>query len=250
MNRREVFAISAALLALVLGVAVLILLHWHLKTPDSVAFIAVLILPFLIYIMASGRLLEFSGPGGWGAKFQTHAQNSVEFTGILEDAEPVQALAKGCSQELSHLVAELDRRSPCALVLEVGRPNYYQIEAIRCYLKALIAIGAPAYVVFVDSKSKKFIGSASANQLVAYLEDHGGAEEFIGKLEGQPRLFAGYGFLVTDALTPDDTNVTALQKFVSTHADALVIISEDRRKPIGVLDRDRLMTKLMLKLAS
>ena len=72
----------------------------------------------------------------------------------------------------------------------------------------------------------------------------------MGKLEGQPRLFVGYGFSVTDALTPDDTNVAALQKFVSTHVDVLVIISKDRRKPIGVLDRDRLMTKLMLKLAS
>ena len=131
----------------------------------------------------------------------------------------------------------------------MARPHYYEIEAIRQYLKAVIAIGALAYVVFVDSNSKKFIGSASANQLIAYLEDHGAAEEFMGKLEGQPRLFVGYG-LVTDALTPDDTNVAALQKFVSTHADALVIISKDRRKPIGVLDRDRLMTKLMLKLAS
>ena len=107
--------------------------------------------------------------------FRLHAQDSVEITGILEDAEPVQALVKGASQELSHLVGELERRPSSALVLEVGRPHYYEIEAIRQYLKALIAIGAPAYVVFVDSKSKIFIGSASANQLIAYLEDHGAA---------------------------------------------------------------------------
>ena len=69
MNRREVVAIGAALLALILGVVVLFLLHWRMGTPDSVAFIAVLLLPFLIYAIASGRLLEFSAPGRWGAKF-------------------------------------------------------------------------------------------------------------------------------------------------------------------------------------
>jgi electron transfer flavoprotein alpha subunit len=207
--------------------------------------------------LASGRLTELKGPGGWGAKFQTfqtHIQASVgrqdpvEKTEVLSDAEAIQVLT-GPVQELSTLIANLDPGSPSVFILEVGRPHHYKIEAIVQYLKALIAVGAPAYVVFVDTKSGKFIGSTSANQLSAFLANDWAAKEFIAKLEGQPRMFTGLGFLVTDSLTSDDTNFTALQKFVGTHSDALVII-EDRRKPIGVVDRNRLMTKLLLKLAS
>jgi hypothetical protein len=36
---------------------------------------------------------------------------------------------------------------------------------------------------------------------------------------------------------------------VDTNADALVIVSEDGRPPIAVVDRNRLVTKLMLELA-
>jgi hypothetical protein len=254
---RERWAILAAVLTLVVGVS----LHWHFNkynwAPQSTEFIALLTLPILIYVLVSGRLTELSGPGGWGAKFQTfqtHVQASVgkqdagEKAEILSDAEAIQVLT-GPVQELSTLIADLDPRSSSATILEVGRPHHYKIEAIGQYLKALIAVGAPAYVVFVDAESGKFIGSTSANQLSALLADDGAAKEFIAKLEGQPRMFGRLGFLVTESLTSDDTNIAALQKFVSTHADALVII-EDRRKPIGVVDRNRLMTKLLLKLAS
>jgi hypothetical protein len=57
------------------------------------------------------------------------------------------------------------------------------------------------------------------------------------------------GFLVTESLSPEDSNVVALEKLVNTNADALVIVSDDGRRPIAVVDRNRLVTKLMLKLA-
>ena len=55
--------------------------------------------------------------------------------------------------------------------------------------------------------------------------------------------------LVTESLSPEDSNVVALEKLVNTNADALVIVSDDGRRPIAVVDRNRLVTKLMLKLA-
>ena len=55
--------------------------------------------------------------------------------------------------------------------------------------------------------------------------------------------------LVTKSLLPQDSNVVALEKLVKTNADALVIVSDDGRQPIAVVDRNRLVSKLMLKLA-
>ena len=50
-------------------------------------------------------------------------------------------------------------------------------------------------------------------------------------------------------LSPQDSNVVALQKLVNTNADALVIVPEEGRGPFSIVDRNRLVTKLMLKLA-
>jgi hypothetical protein len=58
------------------------------------------------------------------------------------------------------------------------------------------------------------------------------------------------GILITAYLTPTDTNLVALQKFLDTNAVALVVVSSDSTRPLGVVDRDRLITKLLLKLAS
>ena len=39
------------------------------------------------------------------------------------------------------------------------------------------------------------------------------------------------------------------QKFLDTNAQALVVVSSDGKKPVGIVDRDRLLTKLMVNLA-
>ena len=108
----------------------------------------------------------------------------------------------------------------------------------------------PIDVVFIDDATKKFIGSASTRQVLSILNDDGTSKRFMDELEHKsPTPFAGMGFLVTQFLAPCDTNATALQKFAETpSADALVIVSNDG--PIGVVDRNRLVAKLMSTLAS
>jgi hypothetical protein len=49
---------------------------------------------------------------------------------------------------------------------------------------------------------------------------------------------------------PSPGNVFALQKLIDTNVDALVIVANDRQQILGVVDRNHLIAKLMLKLAS
>ena len=139
---------------------------------------------------------------------------------------------------------------PNALELAVGRGSYYVPDIIKKYLQALMAAGPATYVVFVKADTGQFVGSASGRQVLAALNNPDSAERFMRDLrEGGERPFAGMGVLVTESLSPEDSNVVALQKLVDTNADALVIISDDGRRPIAGIDRNRLVTKLMLKLA-
>jgi hypothetical protein len=251
MIKRELTALACALLALGAAIGVLFLIHWYADKRDSVALIALLTVPLLVYVLLSGRLQEVTGPGGWGAKFRSLAQSSVEATGILSDIEPLQFVQKGSLRDLKALIGGLDPHLPRAMILRVGRPGFYDLKAIRTYLRALIASGAPTYVIFIEEGRRKFVGSASALQILTLLSEPENADSFMTELsEGGLELLSQNGILITEYLRPTDTNAVALQKFLDTNAAALVVVSADSTRPLGVVDRDRLVTKLLLKLTN
>ena len=199
-------------------------------------------------ICPSGRVQEFYGPGGFGAKFREIAHDFVETTKILVDAQPLQTIKKEGEGNIPNRIAGLKPNVPNALLLYVGRGN--SPDLIEKHLQALITAGPATYVVFLDSSTEQFVGSASGRQVLAALSDPAVKDRFMKDLqEGGERPFAGMGFLVTESLSPQDSNVVALQKLVNTNADALVIVPEDGRGPFSIIDRNRLVTKLMLKLA-
>jgi len=248
----ETTAIGAGLAVFVAALALI----WGLRkimggSIDGAIFIAVLLVPVIVYALVSGRLAEFSGPGGWGAKFRTAATDQVEASAILENVEGLQEVEKGGLSELKRIVRNLDPNLPNALLLRVGRSGYYRPKAIVTYLNSLLTVGPSTYVVFVDNETRRFIASTNASQVLSLLESRRDAGDFMSELEGSasPESFQDYDFLVRQSLSVNDTNADALQKFLDTNADALVVVSEDSKKPIGVVDRNRLITKLMVKLA-
>jgi hypothetical protein len=67
--KRELIALLSALIALAAAVGILFLIHLYADKRDSVALIALLALPLLVYVILSGRLLEVTGPGGGAPSF-------------------------------------------------------------------------------------------------------------------------------------------------------------------------------------
>ena len=247
---QEGLGILVGAAVLVVAVLILLMMKWLLGSVDGATFVAILLVPLIVYAVVSGRVAEFTGPGGWGAKFRSAATSQVETSGIIENTEDLQAVEKGGLRELSGAVAQLKPDLPNALTLRVGRRDYYQADAILRYLRALMAVGPSTYVVFVANESGQFVGSASASQVIAILESDPARGEFMDALEfGGPDSFREQGFLVSQSLKPDDSNDVALRMFLDTNAQALVVVSDDGRKPIGIVDQARLMTKLMVKLA-
>src|SRR5438552_4587118 len=54
----------------------------RMKFGDSATFVALLLTPMVVYGVASGKIQEFSAPGGWGAKFRDAAQAAVTPTAL------------------------------------------------------------------------------------------------------------------------------------------------------------------------
>jgi hypothetical protein len=252
MSAGEASAIIGGVMVLALAIALLLALKRFAGGVDSGIFIALLLVPIAVYSLLSGKIQEMSG-GGIALKFKDFAQASVADikSGIMDEAEALQLFDKGGPGTLQTMLAQLKTDQPAALRLSVGRSGFYRSAAIIDYLQNLIAIAPSSYVVFVDDATKTFIGGASARQVLSILKDNSTSQRFMEELQSKERNpFAGMGFLVAQFLTPSDTNATALQKFANTNADALVIVSEDGKQPIGVIDRNRLIAKLMAKLAS
>ena len=245
----DLSGVVAGIAVLALAIALLLGLKRLVDEVDSGVFIALLLVPIAVYSLLSGKIQELSG-GGVSLKFKDFAQASVASikSGIMDEAQTLQLVTKGPAN-LQETLAKLKSDLPNALTLSVGKSGY-QSQAIIVWLQALIAIAPSSYVVFIDDATKKFIGSASTRQVLSILNDDSTSKKFMDELEHKsPTPFAGMGFLVTQFLAPCDTNATALQKFAETpSADALVIVSNDG--PIGVVDRNRLVAKLMSKLAS
>ena len=94
MISTDVLAVLISLAVLVLSTGLLFGLKRYAGGVDSAVFVALLLTPLLLYLSLSGRVQEFSGPGGWGAKFRDIAHNSVETTKTPVDPEPLQAMEK------------------------------------------------------------------------------------------------------------------------------------------------------------
>ena len=246
----ESLAVVSSGIVLLVALGLLFVLSRAFGKVDGATFIAILLVPLLVYGILSGRLAEFSGPGGWGAKFQAVAEMEIDPTAIVEGAEQLDMVAKGGFDTLREFASRLDRRRPNAVSLEVGRSGYYVPEAIETYIRTLQSAGSATYVIFIDHATKRFIGSANSDQVLALVGSSATREAFMQELEypGE-EPFAEFRFLVREWLAPTDTNSAALDKFLASGAQALVVL-DDGGEPSGVVDRDRLMTRLMKTLAT
>lgn len=76
--RNVTVVVGSAILSLaMIGVA-----KTMLGVTESATLIALILVPLIVYGVASGRLTEFKGPGGWGATFREVASKAVELTEV------------------------------------------------------------------------------------------------------------------------------------------------------------------------
>ncbi len=246
---RDTLAIVGSAAVLLVAVALLFVRSRMQEKFDGTTFIAILLAPLIVYGILSGRLAEFSA-AGVSAKFQAVAEMEIDATAIVQGADQLDVVSKGGSSTLHDFVERLDPKHPNAVSLGVGRTGYYQPDAIETYIRTLQSVGSGTYVIFIDEATGKFIGSAGAEQVLALFANPETRQGLMGELEHPSELpFSDFRFLVRESLAPTDTNAVALDKFLASGAQALVVLN-DKGEPTGLVDRDRLMTKLMKTLTA
>jgi hypothetical protein len=239
-------AVGAFLFALAVAYAIS-----RLKFGDSATLIALLLTPMVVYGVASGKIQEFSAPGGWGAKFREAAQATVSVTTgnlmPLSDAvRQLEVVEKGGLSELQNLGRKLQRDKPIALSFQLGQQNYVVDIAIR-YIEILLLSDREMAVLVVDA-NHHFVAMTEGTTMLALLRDLG-PQIKDALASGNKQYFLTLPGFHSNSIKASDSNAVALEKMRQQNARSIVVVYSEGA-PTGVVKRDDLVSRLLEKLAT
>jgi CBS domain-containing protein len=154
-------------------------------------------------------------------------------------------LEKGSISDLERRVQLLDRDQPVLMTVTLG--EHYTVRAIKTYLEKLLHLPRFNLVAFLD-KSGHFIGCASPAGLLSLMQEPALARSFLDAVQGEneSQVFR-YPGMLKSVIPADATNSQALEAMSRYGLSALAVIG-DNRSVKGVVERDQLMSKLILSL--
>jgi len=221
-----------------------------MKFGDSATFVALLLTPMVVYGVASGKIQEFSAPGGWGAKFRDAAQAAVTPTALTtplnQIAQQFDIIQKAGLAELQGLGARLQKGKPIALSFQLGQQNY-DVDVATKYIEFLLLTDNDMTVLIVDS-NRHFVAMTEGTTMLTLLRNQG--QQIRNALATANSLFfiTLPGFH-TNSIKATDSNATALEKMRAQNARSIVVV-DDQGTPTGVVKLDDIVARLLEKLAT
>jgi hypothetical protein len=249
-DHREMRAISLSFLLLTAGVLIL----WAAKAVAGVeggaVLVVLLVSPVVSYALLSGRLrLTELRAAGIEAKFAEVAESVVTPHSEPIPVEEMVVVEKADPAELRKILEDYSETSdPIVMTVPIdGRARYSQ-RALKAYLETLSHLRTFKFVVFLDANGR-FASYAPQWLIKGFLERGALANEFVRTLNsGRPKSLSLYPGIVTEAITVAHTNAHALREMDRLNLEALVVINDDRRVA-GIVERDQVLTKMLLALA-
>lgn len=244
-NRDALYSAGAVL---VVGLALALALRL-VGIADGTIFIALLVLPLIVYGVASGMVKEFTAPGGWGAKFREVATDVVDPSSLAIDVDDLQTVEKSSVSNLELFTNRLRRGEPVALSIQLGRQNYYSAKAISKYISALLNFD-PALTVIFKGTDGRFVASVDGMTLLAALSGSNNGRVLLGSIEREniDEMQKILGF-TTETASPNTSNASALALMLENGMKSIIVVDGESR-PIGVVRRDDIVARLLVKLAS
>jgi len=249
-DNQEIRAIVTSILFLALGFLVLWVAKSIMKIEGDAVFISLLFIPILVYVIISGKIEELKGPGGLEAKFAKAANETI--TAASEEVrlsmEDMQIVLKESMSLLEKKRRELNEAQPIAMIMELGKRNYYGREAVLGYLEMLSQFRNFKFVVFVDN-NKRFVAYMPSWAVKGLLSKPELGNAFISAVnEGIATDLFQYPGIVRETIRTCTTNVEALREMMRQNLEALVVTDENNQLT-GIVEREQILSRMMLSLA-
>ena len=242
-------AILLALGVFIIGIVLAVAIK-KMNAGDSATFIALLLTPLLVYGIASGKVQEFTAPGGWGAKFREVAQEPVTPVGLLQLSQAIQQfdiIEKGGLDALAGLGTRLQKGKPIALTFQLGQR--YAVDAAIKYVEFLLLTDNEMSVLITDP-DKRFVAMTEGTTMLTLLRAPNIGQQVISSLANNNRdYFVTLPGFHANSIKATDTNTVALEQMRAQNARAIVVVDNDNR-PTGVVKRDDIVARLLEKLAT
>lgn len=247
---QEAIAVLVSILFLALGFLAIWITNAVMDIEGDAVFVSLLLIPILVYVIFSGRLKEIRAPGGLEAKFVDVAEKLVEPTAepIEASTEEMQIVEKEGLRELQRSLAHIDESKPITLTLTLGRRGYYDRGALLQYIKTLSQFRNFKFVIILDQENR-FVAYLPHWMMKQILEIDSLGYDFVQAInDGRLQDLRHYPGVVTKTVSTKATNIEAIREMTAQNLEALVVIDEDRRLR-GVVEREQVLSKLILALA-
>jgi hypothetical protein len=279
---REVAVILLVLLFLLIGMGASSMAKYWMGMGNDTVLAAFVIIPLLAYAVLAGKIQGFKALGIEAQFIQTAAEpvrtmvETVETTRMDVDIQFVSKISP-LMDKIEEMKAQLREDRPIVLTIELGNSNYTQ-ETIRKYITVLSHFRNFKFVVFRDfdkrfvafmpswtmktllGEEKSDVEKASENQTnsnqfainppAINQPDKNKPAEMLFKYINDPDIANLLHFpgVVQDTVRLNDDLKTALREMTRQHIEALVVIDSDR-KVCGIVEREQIISKMMLALA-
>ncbi|MGB7789258.1 hypothetical protein [Methanoregula sp.] len=101
-----------------------------LKIQNEIFFVTLLFIPFIFYLILSGKLQELTTPGGLNLRFIASAKSAISDSSIIK-IQSIQSLEKDDPIELRMFIKKTDPFKPVILKITLQDPSYhYDIFAL------------------------------------------------------------------------------------------------------------------------
>jgi CBS domain-containing protein/predicted MPP superfamily phosphohydrolase len=239
-------------------VALTMAMVWYarnqLEITESAVLVALLLCPLLVYGVVSGRLTEFSGPGGWGAKFARAAIDPAHFSTSPIDVTSAQAIAKGGLPETQLKIQQIRSGKPIVMTMTLGippaPPSGYQPVAVADALRNLSAYPNFKFVVFLapDGRLVSYIPGWLLRSALEWNSPQS-TELIAAANRGDADAVRNYPGMLTQTISPTTSNARALEEMDKLELDAIPVVDPAGSRLVGVVARDRILSGMLLALA-
>ena len=202
-------------------------------------YVFIALIPFIVLLIASGKLKEIKGPGGIALLMKDEAEREisvdVEDNAIEIDSEIVHS--KGGIESLTFMLRE---SPPTALSFVLEKKDYYAQYAIEGYINELRKLSSFKNIVFVSNdgsflaymKVEDFSQVVKESQIVDLLES--------GDILKDKRTNPA-------SINIDSTNRDTLSEMEKCNVNELAVI-DSKSKFLGVINQEQIVRKVLSRL--
>jgi len=204
------------------------------------SWLALALAPFVIWLVSTNQLSEFSGFGlAFKLKQATAKPVSLALEGSALRIEPITSGEKGATSQIDSLI---DQKVE-AITLRTNRRGYAN-WAIRDYLERLTAEPFFKYVLF-ETRSGEFLGLIEGDRLLREMEEN--QTDVVGLLETSN--LAGIGGIKLVFISKGSSREQALQ-LMDVHGLPELPVVDDEGRLLGFADRDKITSSIVAKLVA